>query len=93
LFLIDCGPPFPWYVPAPGTSETSAEIQLRTRQYIPEDSELQVYEGQLNRNRNLTDLDYRWDISHLTEAAHAGHLQKHGVALSHLVNISRAYLQ
>jgi hypothetical protein len=25
------------------TSETSVDIQLRTRQYIPEDSELQYY--------------------------------------------------
>jgi hypothetical protein len=27
------------------TSETSVDIQLRTRQYIPEDSELQIVKG------------------------------------------------
>jgi hypothetical protein len=30
------------------TSETSVDIQLRTRQYIPEDSELQVDRGYRN---------------------------------------------
>jgi predicted RND superfamily exporter protein len=41
------------------TSETSVDIQLRTRQYIPEDSELNVSFNQLNfrfqGNKQTTD--------------------------------------
>jgi hypothetical protein len=50
VFLIECRqtfqrcvlPPSPgrWMMEAVCTSETSVDIQLRTRQYIPEDSEL-----------------------------------------------------
>jgi len=31
------------------TSETSVDIQLRTRRYIPEDSELNIYHSQNHR--------------------------------------------
>jgi hypothetical protein len=51
VFLIECRPTFHKYVLPPSsvialmmeaarTYETSVDIQLRTRQYIPEDSEL-----------------------------------------------------
>jgi hypothetical protein len=53
VFLNDCHPMFQRYVLPPSslitmmmeaarTSETSVDIQLRTRQYIPEDSGLNV---------------------------------------------------
>jgi hypothetical protein len=52
VFLIECRPTFQRYALPPSslialimeaacTSETSLDIQLRTRQYIPEDYELQ----------------------------------------------------
>jgi hypothetical protein len=43
VFLIECRPTFQICVmEAARTSETSVNVQLRTRQYIPEDSELQI---------------------------------------------------
>jgi hypothetical protein len=44
VFLIECRPTFQMIalmMEAARTSETSVDIQLRIRQYIPEDSELQ----------------------------------------------------
>jgi hypothetical protein len=41
MFLIDCRPMM-MMMEAANTSETSVDIQLRTRQYIPEDSELDI---------------------------------------------------
>jgi hypothetical protein len=38
VFLVECQPTL--MMEAARTSETSVDIQLRTRQYIPEDSEL-----------------------------------------------------
>jgi hypothetical protein len=60
VLLIECRPTFQRYVLLPlsllalmmeaaRTSETSVQIQLRTRQYIPEDSELHT-----RRRENLS---------------------------------------
>jgi hypothetical protein len=49
VFLIECRPTFQRFVlEAARTSETSVDIQLRARQYIPEDSELHIH-----RRKNL----------------------------------------
>jgi hypothetical protein len=40
MFLIECRPMIAVMMEAARTSETSVDIQLRTRHYFPEDSEL-----------------------------------------------------
>jgi ABC-type Zn2+ transport system substrate-binding protein/surface adhesin len=45
---MGCTAVFALMMEAARTSETSVDIQLRTRQYIPEDSDIQKYNGQIN---------------------------------------------
>jgi hypothetical protein len=74
LFLIECRTTFQRYVMPPctiitpmevaRTSETSVDIQLRTRQYIPEDSEIHTRrrENLKSHKTRFTDCYKRWYI-------------------------------
>jgi hypothetical protein len=63
------------------TSETSVDIQLRTRQYIPEDSELHVISGLPNQllYNTGTNLDYGTGVAKVAWTRNSNYFFHHSI--------------